>query len=200
MKKQLLTYLLPLVLAGCGVNKQVKYTKALEDCKYDILSADSIYIANVNAKDLAGKDGIDYTKAPRLALAFLRKEIPLDARVNLKVSNPGRKMAAINEFEYKILLENRQLAEGFSQNKVTVGPGSTVVVPILINSNIYGLLSDKKTQNAIADFVLAPAQGEDEKKSKLTIKIKPTIEVGSKKIKYPGYITIDKEISRKILL
>jgi hypothetical protein len=38
-----------------------------------------------------------------------------------------------------------------------------------------------------------------EKKGVITLKIKPTIDVAGKLMNYPGYITVDKEISSKIL-
>ena len=51
----------------------------------------------------------------------------------------------------------------------------------------------------ILDFVRGGESGAAERKGVVTIKIKPTIDVGGKLVKYPGYITIDKEVSSKIL-
>jgi len=190
-----------LLFAGCGINKQVKNLKAFEDCRYEISSADSMYIANVKVTDLVNKDGFDFAKTPRLALALLRKDVPLTGRVNLLINNPSADLAAINQFEYKVLFKNQELANGLVDQEIAVAPnGGKTRVPIKINSNIYQLLTDTKTQDAIADFILAAKDGKEEKKGIVTIKIKPTIGLGGKKIKYPGYITIDKEVSSKILL
>jgi len=189
-----------LLMASCGINKQVEQLKAFEKCRYDLLSADSLSIASVPISDLVDKNGFNFTKTPRLALAFLRKDVPFAAKLNLKVTNPSADLAAINQFEYKILFKNHELAQGLVDQQIAVQPaGGETTVPIKINSNVYELLSDTKTAQDIADFFAAGKSGK-EKKGIMTIKIKPTIGLGGKKITYPGYITIDKEVSSKILL
>jgi len=201
MKSIIYISALVLSISGCiGLNKQVNQIKALEDCKYEISSADSIYVANVNMKDLIGKEKVDLTKIPRLALALLRQNVPLKARLNLKISNPSSKLAAINQFEYKVLVKDRELAGGFVNQNIAVSPGGgSVTVPIQVNSNIYHVLSDDKAMDAITDFLIGAEDGKEEKKGIVTIKIKPTLDIGNKQIKYPGYITINKEISSKSL-
>lgn len=201
MKKIIILSLALVSLMGCtGLNRQVSQIKALEDCKYEIGSADSISVANVNVKDLIGKDKLDLVKMPRLALALLRKNVPLKARINLVINNPSNQLAAINQFEYKVLIKNRELAGGFVNQKIAVNPnGGTTTVPIQINSNIYHVLSDDKAMDAIYDFLIGAGEDDKERKGDFTVKIKPTLDFGNKQIQYPGYITIDKEISSKHL-
>ena len=190
-----------LLLSACGLNKQVDQLKAFEDCKYELKSADSMYIANIKVADVITKNGFDLAGTPRLALALLRKDVPFTAKLNLLIKNPSSELAGINQFEYKVLFKNHELANGIVDRTISVSPnGGETLVPIKVNSNLYSLLSDKEAQNAITDFILAGREGKEEKKGIVTIKIKPTIGLGGKMIKYPGYITIDKEISSKILL
>lgn len=194
-------YALIIILSSCtGLNKQVNQVKALEDCKYEISSVDSITVANVNVKDFLGKDKVDLVKMPRIALALLRKNLPLKARVNLSISNPTNQLAAINQFEYKVLVKNRELAGGFVNQRIAVSPqGGNVTVPIQINSNVYEVLSDDKAMDAVYDFLIGAGDESKERKGMVTIKIKPTLDLGNKQIQYPGFITIDKEISSKNL-
>ena len=199
MKKIILLAFVALFFVQCGVNKQFAQLKAFEDCKYELVSADSIYVANINIKEVMEKKDVDLAKAPRLALALLRRNVPLEAKLNLQISNPSGAVAAINQFEYKILIKNQELASGFVNQNISVAPGGgKVLVPVRISSNIYHLLSDDKTQRALADFF--DKQGNSDKKSILTIKVRPTMDMGNRKINYPGFITIDKEITKKILL
>lgn len=188
-----------IMLASCGVNKQVEQLKAFENCKYELLSADSIFIANIPVSSLIGKNGFDMARTPRLAMAFLRQDIPFTARLNMQIRNPSADLAAINQFEYKIFFRNHELATGLINQLIQVEPnGGETTVPIRLSSNVYSLLADGKTQQDIADFIMAGKEGK-EKKGIMTIKIKPTIGLGGKKLSYPGYISIDKEISSKIL-
>lgn len=189
---------LALFVSSCGVSKQFKQAKAFEKCKYEIRSADSLYLANVNVLETFKSGNFDIVKSPRLVLALLRKNVPLEGNINLEIKNPTPDLAAIRQFEYKLLIKDQEIANGFVDQTISVPPnGGQTVVPIKINSNIYGFLSDSGTQRAILDFLDSSSNS---KKSVLTIKIRPTIGLGNKAIKFPGYITINKEITRGILL
>lgn len=201
MKNIVFLLLIAALCSACrSLNGQVDQIKALEKCKYEVSSVDSIYAANVNIRDIRGREITDLLKAPRLALAIMRKNVPLKARVNLVINNPTNQLAAINQFEYKILVKSRELAGGFVNQKISISPnGGTTTIPIQINSNIYHVLSDEKAMNAITDFLIGSDDSDKERKGMVTIKIKPTLDFGNRQIKYPGYITIDKEISSKNL-
>lgn len=200
MKTNILCFALTvLFLSGCGINKQAKELKALEDCKYEIKSADSIFIAGKSLKTFVNNGNIDLTNMPSLAFAMLRKNIPLTGKMNLKIQNPTSQTAGINQFEYLVLFQKKEIAKGFVNQKVLVEPGKEMVVPVAINANIYDLLSDEAALNEILNLF-----NNNDSKNKatglVTVKIKPTIALGNKLINYPGYITIDKEISREIFL
>lgn len=185
---------------SCGINKQTNQIKALEKCVYDLVSADSIYVAGTDVGKMIRDKNVDLRKLPRVALGLLRKNVPLTARLNLKVTNPTEDLASINQFEYIILIKNQEIANGFVNQKVIVQPGGSTMTPVKLNSNIYQILSNGNTMDQIIEFIQSGAGSGTEKKGLITLKIKPTIQVGKKLVKYPGYITIDKEISSKILL
>lgn len=188
-----------LLTQSCGINKQTNQIKALEKCVYDLVSADSIYVAGTDVGKMIQNKNFDLRKLPRVALGLLRKDVPLTARLNLKVTNPTEDLASINQFEYIILIKDQEIAKGFVDQKVIVQPGGSKMTPVKLNANIYQILSNGQTMDQIIDFIQGGTVNGVEKKGIVTIKIKPTIQVGKKLVKYPGYITIDKEISSKIL-
>ena len=194
MKNLSLILLFTVLLAGCGLNKQARQIEALEKCTYEISSADSVYVAGRDISQMVKNRSLELR-----ALALFRKNIPLKARVNLKINNPTSTEAAINQFEYIVLIKNQEIANGFVNQKVVVAPGGSATVPVRVNSNIYSFISNGKTMEEILDFVRGGESGAAERKGVVTIKIKPTIDVGGKLVQYPGYITIDKEVSSKIL-
>ncbi|MRX48336.1 NDR1/HIN1-like protein [Pedobacter puniceum] len=192
----LLLVILSIFATACGVNKQTRELKALEDCKYNINSADSVYIAGIALKDFTTAKDFNLAKYPSMALGLLRKNIPIEGNVNLQITNPTSRQASINQFEYLILIKGKEIANGFVNQKVSVGAGSSTTVPIALKANIYSLLADEKIRNEILNFL----NTDKEQKGLVTLKIKPSIALGQKLIKYPGYISIDKELSNKILL
>lgn len=199
MKKIVLLSVLVLSLFSCGINKQAQQIKALEKCDYKLLNATAITVAGTDINKLINKQSIDLVNVPALALGYLRKDIPLRTTLNLQISNPSNELAAINNFDYIILINRQEIANGTVNQAVSIGAGQNVNVPVQLNANIYQFLADGKTLQDITSFLSGAAKG-TEQKGLVTLRIKPSIMVGGNLIKYPGYITIDKEISSKILL
>lgn len=199
MKRLIIGCLTVFTLFGCGINKQAQQIKALENCTYKILSAENLTVGGTDIKNLVDMDNLNLASLPGLAFGLLRKDVPLRGKLNLEITNPTGNDAAINEFEYKILINNQELATGFVNQAVNVARGATTVVPVDVNLNAYRFISNKEVMNDIGKFLQAGSGGA-EQKGLLTLKIKPSIKVGSTLVKYPGFITVDKEISSKILL
>lgn len=189
MKKILLISFIALIAAGCGVSRKISL---LEQCRYDIKSADSVYVAGRNITRQIKSGTFDLGSVPELAIGLLRKDIPIRAKLNLGIENPGSKPIEINQFDYIILFKGQELVNGTTDRRIDINPAETTVVPIMIRANIYSILSDKSTREEIFSYLRGT---ENAQKSLISIKIRPSIRVGNKLIKYPGYITIDKELS-----
>jgi len=199
MKKILLLCITALIIQGCGVNKQAQQIKALEKCKYKILSADNISVAGTDVKKIYSGETLNLSSLPGLAFGLLSKDIPLRARLNMEITNPSADQASINEFEYKVSINNQEIATGFVNQLVSIAAGQSTTVPITVNANVYQFVNNQKVMDDVARFFKA-ASGGAEQKGMVTIKIKPSFMVGNTLVKYPGFITIDKEVSSKILL
>lgn len=200
MKKILLLCLTAIVISSCGINKQTRQIKALEKCTYRITSADQITLGGADVKKMISNQEINLASLPGLALGLLRKDVPLRARLNLEVKNPTGDDAAINEFEYKILINRQELATGFVNQAMNIAAGQSSIVPVDMEVNVYPFISNSKVMGEINDFIKSGKNGGPERKGILTLKIRPSVRVGGTLVKYPGFITIDKEVSSKILL
>ncbi|GAB3313581.1 hypothetical protein GCM10027299_00740 [Larkinella ripae] len=192
---------LVLTFSQCSVNRQISQAKALGDCKFNITSADSVYLSGIDVRKLKNIEDLNPMRYPQLAAGFLSKSIPVSARLNIDITNPTTKTAAIDQLEYKILLAEQELFNGFVNQRIEVAPGGgTTRVPVKLNANAYQLMTDEKTRVAFTDLVRNMGGNSNAKPSKLTIKIKPTLALGNKKIDYPGYITIDQDVTSKMFL
>lgn len=190
-----------LLCTRCGVNRQIAEAKALGDCRYNIASADSIYLAGVDARQFGNLEAFDLKKYPQVALALLRRNVPLDARINLEIINPTNRNAGISQLEYKVLLKNQELFNGFLNQRIEVAPGGgRTVVPIRLNTNAYTLLTDDRTRDAFVELMQNLSGAKNAKPTRISIRIKPTLALGNKAVNYPGYITIDQDVTNKILL
>lgn len=181
------------LFASCGITNQKSLIENLGKCKFDIQSVDSVKIAGTSIQKIVKGDGLDLSALPSMALGMLRKNVPLDAVVRLKIDNPTLKKAAINQFQYVVLFEKQQLAEGIVNQSISLEPGQSTIASVRLSSNIYELINN-------GDLTSFLGSNSDTKKGLFTIKIKPSINIAGKSVFYPGYITIDKEVSRNILL
>ncbi len=173
--------------------------QTLEKCTYQVVSADSVFVAGRDISKMISENQINLANIPEIAIAYLRQNIPLSARINLKIKNPTQQTAAINRFEYEVLIKGNQLAEGLVNQEISIEPGDSTLVPVSLNANIYKILSNGKTMEEVLEFLRGGNDAATEKKGVLTLKIRPSIAIGDKLVKYPGFITIEKELSSKIL-
>lgn len=180
----------------CAVTKQISEVKTLGDCKYTIASAESITLAGVDMSQMKSLQDFDLAQSPKLALAFFRKDIPLNLRLNLDVTNPTKQLAGINQFEYKVFLAENEIFTGLYDQRIEVQPkGGTTRVPMQLTTNAYRFVSDAKAREALMNMVESLSGKQNTTPSKLIIKLKPTLGIGSSQINYPGYITIEKEVT-----
>ena len=192
MKKILFIGFIALITSSCGVSRKISL---LEQCKYDIKSADSVYFAGKDITRQIKTGTFNLGSIPELAIGLLRKDIPLRARLNLGINNTGSKAIEINQFDYIILFKGQDLVNGTTDRRIDIKPDETTIVPIIIRANIYSILSDKNTRQEIFSYLRG---ANSTKNSLISIKIRPSIRVGNKLIKYPGYITIDQEMNHNM--
>lgn len=186
-----------LVLAACGINQQAKQIKALEQCKFEVKRVDSVFLAGADVMNMVKSGNINVNSMGGVAMGMLRKEVPLKGVLHLKITNPTTNLAGINQFQYQLLMKDRQLATGLVNQQVKIKPGESIEVPVLIDANIYGLLSNGSVIQEVMDFV---SGSNPKQESLLTIKLKPTVAIGNKTINYPGWITFDRKVTRDMLL
>ncbi|SDE28589.1 hypothetical protein SAMN04487996_104257 [Dyadobacter soli] len=191
------------VMTSCGVSRQVSEAKVFGDCKYDIASVDSVYLAGIDVREfrnLRSFNDFDLAKYPGLAMGLLRKNVPLNLRVNVDITNPTRKRAAINQLEYKVLLTESEIFNGYLSQLIEVLPGTTPTrVPVSLQTNAYQLLSNDQTRDQFINMILALTGKSDAKPSKFVVKVRPTLDIAGKQVNYPGYITFEKQITSQMI-
>lgn len=192
------------IFVSCGVSKQVSEVKTFGECKYDLASVDSVYIAGMDIREfrnIKSFSDLDLAKYPGIAIALLRKNVPLDLRVNLDITNPTKNKAAIKQLEYKVLLTKSEVFNGFLNQLIEVYPGTgSTRVPIKLNANVYQLINNNDTRDEFINMITSLLGKSGSTPTKFTVKVKPTLDLAGKNLNYPGYITFEKEISSKMLL
>jgi len=199
MKPTFFAFFLTAILTGCAVSKQISEAKTLGKCQYSITSADKITLAGIDVLQLKSLEDFDLSQSPKLALALLTKNVPLNLHINLNITNPTKQLAGINEFDYKVLLSENEIFAGVWKERIEVQPNNNARVPMELNTNAYRFLTDIKARDAFVNMVENLSGKANTQPAKLTIKIKPTLGTGNSTINYPGYITIERAITPEML-
>lgn len=179
-----------LLLSGCAINKQ--QIDALAKCDYTVESLQDIRLAGRDMDNYTGADGVNLSSLPGIAMAMLRKDLPLEARINMKVANPTTTPTKINSFKYLIEIQGKPLFEGTVDENLHLGTGESTVVPLTFKANIFGTAQENGLDNLLNELFTRKGEGF------LVLKIKPSIKIGNSNIYYPGYITVDRNLAKSI--
>ncbi len=195
MKKQLayLSFLCMTIfaLSGCATNYKAQI-ETLGKCNYTIESLDQMRIAGRNIETLQGGESVSLASLPAIAFALLQQDLPLEANVNLKVSNPTAKRASINEFKYIIEIQGKPLFEGAVNENINLATNESMIVPLTFRANLFGVAQEKGFDKLLSDIMTRKSD------AFLALKIKPSVKIGGKNYYYPGYITVDKDFGKGV--
>ena len=182
--------LVGLLLTGCAINKN--QIDALSKFNYTVESLQDVRLAGRNMDSFTGKDGVNISALPGIAVAMLRQDLPLEARINMKVSNPTTTTTKINSFKYLIEIQGKPMFEGTVDENLLLSTGESTVVPLTFKANIFGTAKEEGIENVLNELFTRKGEGF------LVLKIKPSIKIGNSNIYYPGYITVDRNLAKSI--
>src|SRR5690606_2451461 len=105
-------------LVSCGIGKQTQELKTLADCKYSMVGVSNVLLSGTNVQEIIANQNINLGSIPSLALGFISKNIPLRADLIIAITNPTNNHAAINYFDYEILVNKQNFTEGTVDQKI----------------------------------------------------------------------------------
>lgn len=192
MKKILLINLIFLVtifLNSCELLNEVQKTATLSKCDFRVASAQNITLAGVNVQNIKQFSDLTILDGAKLTNAVLKNQFPLDLTVNVEGKNPNASPAGMTALDWILFIDNQQMTQGTLNQAFTIPANNgTANIPMNMHFDLKQVLSGKST-DAIINFGLNLA-GAGNKPSRITMKLKPTINVQGFPITYPGYITI----------
>lgn len=192
MKKLIALVAVCLICVSCDVMNQVAETANLvRKCKFSLDNVQSVSLAGINLKNI-NTSSLTATNVAKLGAALLTKNLPLDMTVNVGIQNPTTKPASLNAMDWKVAIDNVDMASGSTNKKVSVPSKSKTAMPLSFNINTYDVFS-KDGISAVKNFVSSFSQ-KDATSSRVAIKVNPTVAIGSQSLKL-GYMTLSKQVN-----
>lgn len=191
MKKLIALLLVLTSLSGCSILSELT---ALSRCEFSFHSAQNPVVAGVDVMRIQTYSDLTFLDGQRLASNILQKRLPFGITANVEVKNPGITTAALNHIEWIAFIDDIQISTGKIDQRIEIpGSGGTAMVPIRIETDLFEYLqgdNPKTMLNFALNLVDAGGQP-----TRLSLKIKPSVNVGTTMVPYPDYFTISKEFS-----
>ena len=159
------------------------------NCKFERKNVDNFRFAGVNFDKFNSFSDINLADIANITFALAKQTIPIKFNVNVEGKNPNKSVAAIEQMDWKVLVDDAEFVGSINENFSIPAEGTNILpleigfdamqildgTTILSMFNLYQNITGKNT-----------GQGSD-----VTIMIKPTI-LG---IKFPNYITLNQTIN-----
>jgi len=186
-----------MLMTGCDILDQARQVAMLSKCEFKLSSVDQLKLAGVNIQQIKKLTDLNLMDAAKITTAAtMGGSLPLNFTLNVETKNPNASAAGLTRLDWILLIDDIEMVNGTNTQRVTIpANGGTAIIPLTIGVDLKQVLKGKSA-DAMANFGLNLA-GAGNKPTRITLKAKPTIMVGSQSIAYPGYLTIQNEFTSK---
>jgi len=194
MKKSTHLYFTVIIFTGLVLNScaYLKELSALADCDFRMSTLEDPLLAGVDISSISSIEALSIEQTGKIAKNILLGDLPLSFILNIEVKNPNPVNASLNRMEYIVFIDELQAAAGAVEERIEIAAfGGISTIPVRVETNLMELLK-KESRNTLINFGLNLADASN-RPTRVSIKVKPYIRVGTKDLEYPGYITVKKE-------
>lgn len=182
-----------MMLSSCDILNQlagqVQSVANLANCEFNLKNVSNVSVAGVNVKNLT-QGNLTATDIVKLVAAYQTKKVPLSMDVNVNVKNPTTTQAALTAMDWILAIDNSDVANGVSNKGFTVKPNTTTTVPLGVNTDLGNLFS-KQGVESLKNF--ASSFTSEGVSSKVGLRIRPQLTVGTTQVPFPNYIKLEKK-------
>jgi len=193
MKKKLSVIIILAITIVAASCLQLQQMQNMTKCEFRIKNVENIQLASIDIQNKKSYQDLSILDAAKITSAVAGGTLPLDLRLNVDVKNPNSTTAAMNKLEWILMIDDTQMLNGVSNKRVEIAPNATSTLPLDMRVDLKEVLSGESGSSLLNfAFNLADAGGAP---TRITLKAKPTIMVGSIPLTYPGYINIKKDFT-----
>jgi LEA14-like dessication related protein len=191
MRKFLLLAPVLLLLNGCSALSELS---AFSKCEFRLYSLSEPRLCGIDVSHKRSWRDFTLREGQIIALYLLGSSLPFDIQVYVEARNPGSTTAAVKSIQWIAYVDDVKVAKGKITDPVEIPPnGRRVVVPLAVHADLIDFMEGDRPKT-LMNFAMTLFNA-GEQNSQLRLKIKPSIQVGSQTIKYPGYFTVTTEFS-----
>ncbi|MBR1785384.1 MAG: LEA type 2 family protein [Bacteroidales bacterium] len=161
----------------------------LVNCDFSLKNVSNVTVAGVNVKNVTNGN-LTAADVLKLVAAYNSKKVPLGMDVNVDITNPTSTKAAMTALDWILAIDGTDLASGVNSQGYTIKPSATTTVPLGVSADLADLFS-KQGIDALKTF--ASSFTSEGVSSKVGLRVKPSMSVGTATVPFPDYIKLEKK-------
>lgn len=190
MKKIITLVLTVFICFSCDVAQQLAGAYSLTQCKYSYNSISGLSLAGINLQNASSLSSLNASSAAALVAAFATSSgsLPLNFTLNLNVENPNMQTALLNGLGYILEIDGMEMTSGSLTQQFQVGANQTATLPLTLGFDLKKVMSGQSL-DAMKNLAFNFA-GIGSSSSNVTLKLQPSLLIGTQTIKSPSYIPV----------
>lgn len=178
-----------LALGSCKALMQ--YTNILK-CDFRMESLKNPTVAGIDVNSVKSFSDLSFLQAGKITTAYLGGNVPLVFTLNMEAKNPNTTEARLAQFDWIVKIDDVQIASGTNQSEYVIPANDgRKIIPLRISVNLLDVIN-KESKDTLINFGLNLADASD-KPTRVSLQIRPTVNVGSVPVTYPGYLSLGTE-------
>jgi hypothetical protein len=195
----LFVFLLSFAFLNLGCSGVMDAITNIQRLQFKLDKVTGMKLAGVSLSNLSSISNISVMDAANLLANFTQGKLPVEFTLNVLAKNPNdgtggtkRTSAVIKNMAWRLFIDNNETINGNVGNVSVPGVGQTTNIPIGMSFDLLRFFKDAGYDNLI-NLALALG-GRNGSSSRITLKVKPTVETILGPITYPGeFDVIDRE-------
>ncbi len=178
-----------LLMSSCGLYNQARELKRFAQSKFTVNSVVVDSISGINLSKIKQFSDLNFKEILMLSQGLLSGNLPAKVRLNVEVSNPSARKAAVSGMDWKLFQKKQEIASGRLNKPVEVMGHGRTSFDLNADVNLAAILK-LNSVNQILSLMSGNLDSKTLQKLQLTIQLKPYYKLGNKIKKYPEYLTI----------
>ncbi len=182
---------LGIMAAGCGILDQLLQLQAFARCEFRLVSVENTRLAGIgitgkkSTRDFGARDALAFSAA------VAGGALPLSFTLNIEARNPNPQTAAMNRMAWILLIDGQEMTRGEVDRRGEIAGNGTAGLPLTMEVDMRQVLSGQSL-DAMVNLAFNVA-GEGTHPTRVTLRVRPSIMVGSQSMDFPDYITVTAE-------
>ena len=174
------------MLGSCSFLKEIS---TFGKCEFRMSTLEDPELAGVDISRVRSYNDLGFADMGLITASVMKGQLPLAFTLNIEARNPNPAMAALNKLEYIAFIDDVQVASGALNQRIEIpASGGITTIPLRLNTDLIDILK-KDSRQTLVNFGLNLADAGN-RPTRVSLKVKPTILVGTMEIIYPGYFTV----------